>query len=199
MRTSWRRTWIKLYPIDCLDGSIRYQLEADERGVWYDLLNFAAICNKPGSIADKDERAYPLSFIANRLNITLDLLEKTVKKCKDEGRIKVDAKGIHIVHWKAYQSEYNRQKPSRDKRSLEIYTEELRKEYPDLDFDDELKKYELYWSEGDRELKRPKLALKNWMDHARKFKKEEPKKQGESDQDKYIKGRYGHMIQRGKE
>ncbi len=196
MRTSWRRTWIKLYPIDCLDGSIRYQLEADERGVWYDLLNFAAICNKPGSIADKDERAYPLTFVANRLNITLELLEKTVKKCSEEGRIKVDEQGIHITNWTAYQSEYARQKPYREKQDLEVYTEELRTEYSDLDFDNEFKKYELYWSEGDRELKRPKLALKNWMDQARKFKKEEPKKQGESDPDKFIKGKLGHMVQR---
>ncbi len=196
MRTSWRRTWIKLYPIDCLDGSIRYQLEADERGVWYDLLNFAAICNKPGSIADKDERAYPLTFVANRLNITLELLESTVKKCSEEGRIKVDEQGIHITNWTAYQSEYARQKPYREKQDLEVYTEELRTEYSDLDFDNEFKKYELYWSEGDRELKRPKLALKNWMDQARKFKKEEPKKQGESDPDKFIKGKLGHMVQR---
>ena len=116
MRAGWRRTWIKLYPIDCLDGSIRYQLEADERGVWYDLLNFSAICNTPGIISDKDNRSYPHSFIANRLNISIDLLERALQKCKEEGRISENETGIHITNWAAYQSEYQRQKPYREQK-----------------------------------------------------------------------------------
>ena len=133
-RTGWRRTWIKLYPIDCLEGSIRYQLEPDERGVWYDLLNFAAISvQEPGTIADKDGRPYPHSFIANRLNISLELLERALNKCAEEGRVQEDASGIRITNWKAYQSEYERQKPYR--------------------------------------------------------------KQKEDDPDKYIKGRFGHLVQ----
>ena len=119
-----RRPWIKLYPIDCLDGSIRYQLEPDERGVWYDLLNFSAICSEPGIIADKDGRAYPMSFIANRLNISLELLEQALKKCTEEGRI-ADGNGVlRITNWGAYQSEYQRQKPYREKK--DIYSEAVR-------------------------------------------------------------------------
>ncbi|MBA7562503.1 hypothetical protein ES708_04155 [subsurface metagenome] len=114
-RTGWRRKWIKLYPLDCLDGSIRYQLEADERGVWYDLLNFSALCAEPGIIADKDGRPYPHSFVANRLNITVELLERALAKCIEEGRVEENASGIHVVHWSAYQSEYDRQKPYRKK------------------------------------------------------------------------------------
>lgn len=108
-----RRPWIKIYPIDCLEGSIRYQLEADERGVWYDLLNLAAICSVPGIIADKDGRPYPHSFVANRLNISVELLRRTLDKCEEEGRISEDDAGIHIMNWSAYQSEYQRQKPYR--------------------------------------------------------------------------------------
>ncbi|GAI45443.1 unnamed protein product, partial [marine sediment metagenome] len=98
----------------CLQGSIRYQLEPDERGVWYDLLNFAAICAKPGMISDKDERPYPHDFIANRLNIEVELLERTLKKCIEEGRINENDNGIHVTNWKEYQSEYERQKPYRE-------------------------------------------------------------------------------------
>ena len=127
-RTIMRRPWIKLYPIDCLDGSIRYQLEPDERGVWYDLLNFSAICAKPGTIADKDERPYPLTFIANRLNISLELLEETLKKCIEEGRIKDIDGVIQIVNWGAYQSEYQRQKPYREKKDLYAEVVRLTKE-----------------------------------------------------------------------
>ena len=124
-RTKTRRPWIKLYPIDCLDGSIRYQLEPDERGVWYDLLNFSAICANPGVIADKDGRPYPHSFIANRLNIELELLEATLAKCYEEGRCQESDGGvIAITNWSAYQSEYQRQKPYRDKK--DTYSEGVR-------------------------------------------------------------------------
>ena len=118
-RTGGRRTWIKLYPIDCLEGSIRYQLEADERGVWYDLLNLSAICSTPGTISDKDNRPYPHNFIANRLNISFELLERTLKKCEEEGRINEDEHGIHITNWASYQSEYQRQKPYRQRKKEE--------------------------------------------------------------------------------
>lgn len=114
MRVAGRRCWIKIYPLDCLQGSIRYQLEPDERGVWYDLLNFAAICALPGTISDKDARPYPHSFIANRLNIDIELLERTLTKCEEEGRINENDNGIHITNWKDYQSEYERQKPYRE-------------------------------------------------------------------------------------
>ena len=117
MRQSWQRRWIKLYPVQCLEGSIRYQLESDERGVWYDLLNLAAICGEPGLISDRDGRSYPHSFIANRLNIPLELLERTLQKCEAEGRIHENkTTGIVIANWKVYQSEYERQKPYREAR-----------------------------------------------------------------------------------
>ena len=56
-------------------------------------------------------------------------------------------------------------------QTFEQYSEGLRAEYRDIDFDNELEKFELYWAEGGRKLKRPKLALKNWMDNAREYKK----------------------------
>jgi hypothetical protein len=89
-------------------------LEPDERGVWYDLLNFAALSAVPGHICDKDNRPYPNAFIANRLNIPLALLESSLEKCKEEGRVRIDDKGIHITNWDKYQSEYERQKPYRE-------------------------------------------------------------------------------------
>jgi len=116
MRGHYRRPWLKLWAIECLDGSIRYQLEPDERGVWYDLLVFARVCNQDGLIADKDKRPYPHSFIANRLNISEELLERALQKCSGEGRIEENACGIQIVNWKIYQSEYERQKPYRQRQ-----------------------------------------------------------------------------------
>ena len=65
-----------------------------------------------------------MSFIANRLNIPLDLLEKALKKCIDEGRIKDTGGVLTIVNWGAYQSEYQRQKPYREKK--DVYEEAVR-------------------------------------------------------------------------
>lgn len=118
MGTPTRRRWIKLYPVECIDGSIRYQLTSDQRGVWYDLLNFAAICSNDGAIADRSGRPFPHSFIANRLNIPVELLESALEKCKEEGRLTEDDAGIHITNWPVYQSEYDRQKPYRQKGEL---------------------------------------------------------------------------------
>jgi len=107
--------------MECLNGSIRYQLTSEERGTWYDLLNFAAICTNHGIISDRDGRAYPHNFIANRLNISLELLESTLGNCITEGRITEDETGIQIVNWQLYQSEYDRQKPYRIKQTQKRY------------------------------------------------------------------------------
>ncbi len=121
MRGETKMSWVKLHISNMLNGSVRYQLEPAERATWVDLLCFAGLGNEPGIISDNDNRPYPHSFLANRFNIPLELLESTLKKCQAEGRIKEDKAGIHITNWKEYQSDYQRQKPYRDKEK-EQYT-----------------------------------------------------------------------------
>ncbi len=72
------------------------------------------------------------------------------------------------------QSQSQSQKMVADSKNqtFEQYQVELKKEYSDLDFDNEFKKFNLYWSEGKRKLQRPKLALKNWLEKARQIKQE---------------------------
>ena len=116
MRGTAKMTWVKLHVTGWLHGSIRYQLEADERGVWADLIALAGQCLSGGKICDHDGKAYPRQFIANQLNISPELLEQTLTKCKQEGRIQ-EVKGvITIIHWSDYQSEYERQKKYRGGR-----------------------------------------------------------------------------------
>ena len=114
LRTSKRR-WFKLYPNECINGSIRYQLSPAERSVWYDLLAFSAICSNTGLIADRDGKPLPHAFIANRFYVPEELFESAFKLCIEEGRITEDEAGIHITNWAKYQSEYDRQKPYRQK------------------------------------------------------------------------------------
>lgn len=115
MRDTTTRSWVKIHIDGMLNGSVRWQLEPAERATWVDLICFASLGPEPGLISDNDRRPHPHSFLANRFNIPLELLETTLKKCKDEGRIAEDGEGIRIVNWSSYQSEYQRQKDSRAK------------------------------------------------------------------------------------
>lgn len=127
-RTGWKRTWIKLYCYEWLHGSISYQLTDEEQSVWAKFLALAGLCGRAGTISDNDGRAYPHSFIAHEFHISEELLEKTLEKCELEGRIKEDETGIHITNWAAYQSEYQRQKPYRDKKKAEDDPDKYRKQ-----------------------------------------------------------------------
>ncbi len=112
-RGGWKRTWVKLFIGGWLHGSIRWQLEPAERGTWADLIAMAGECGMDGRICDNDGRPFPILFIANQLNIPIELLGSTIAKCKAEGRIENDDGVITISNWKAYQSEYERQKQYR--------------------------------------------------------------------------------------
>jgi len=52
------------------------------------------------------------------------VFESTLKKCKEEGRISEDGRGIVITNWTKYQSEYERQKPYRQRGRRVEYTPE---------------------------------------------------------------------------
>lgn len=54
--------------------------------------------------------------------------------------------------------------------NFEEYQKELRLRFSDLEFDLELEKFNLYWNNGNRKLKNPKLALLNWLTKAREIK-----------------------------
>ncbi len=54
------------------------------------------------------------------------------------------------------------------------FIDELRPKYPHLNLDEEWEKCKLWWSEGKREMKRPKTAFINWLSKARGSKQTEP-------------------------
>ncbi len=65
---------------------------------------------------------------------------------------------------------------SRATTSFEEYKESLRERFAIIDFDGEIEKFNLYWQDGKRKLKNPKLALLNWMQRAVKYQAEHPDK-----------------------
>lgn len=95
--------------------------------------------------------------------------------------------------------------------AFERVSEEIKLDFADIDFDEEFKKCVLWWSEGRKPLKKPKLALRNWMVNARKYKKEygngtyqghdkqngdtrRNHSQGSKSKD-YTGGKYGRFVQ----
>ena len=115
MRGHGKRTWVKIWVTGWLHGSIRWQLDPSERATWADLICLAGECGKDGAICDNDGRPFPRDFIANQLNIPQELLDRTIAKCRHQGRIDDRDDMIVITNWKAYQSEYDRVKKYREK------------------------------------------------------------------------------------
>lgn len=113
------RRWIKLWTNEWLKGSIRFEFSAEERGVWADLLALAGNCRQDGLISANESTPFPHSYIAGNLNISLDLFEGVLEKCKKSGRISENKHGITITNWSKYQSEYDRQKPYRERKKEE--------------------------------------------------------------------------------
>lgn len=110
----WKKSWVKFWVDECLNGTVREELEPDERGVWYDLIIFSARCRKPGIISANENQSISRPRLAGLLNIPPELLERTLKKAVDQKRIKIDEQGLlHILNWNKYQSEYQRQKKYR--------------------------------------------------------------------------------------
>lgn len=59
-----------------------------------------------------------------------------------------------------------------EKMTFEEYKITLKSSYSDLDYDAQYEKFVLYWSEGGKQLKRPKSAWRNWLDRAREYKQQ---------------------------
>jgi len=115
MGSPTRRTWVKLFVTGWLHGSIRWQFTAEERGVWADIIAIGGEIGQDGKICDNDGRPLPRDFIANQLNIKQVLLDRVIAKCIHEGRLEEVDGVLTLANWTRYQSEYTRQKKSRDK------------------------------------------------------------------------------------
>ena len=98
-----RQKWIQVWTEELLEGSIRFDLTSAQRGIWIDLLAMAGRSRNFGVIQANPDTAYPHHWIANKLNISLDLLHPTLGLLKSQGRIIEDEKGIKIVNFSRYQ------------------------------------------------------------------------------------------------
>lgn len=98
-------------------------------------------------------------FFSERLSRDKQVLDEKRERHAHAGRLGVEARKIKLKPVKVL------------KESVEQYTDKQRQQwindgYPGETFDFELEKFWLYWNEGNRQLKNPKLALIQWMKKA---------------------------------
>ncbi len=116
-----RRIYRKSWPYDNLFGSSRFELTPADRGIWNDLIDLAKISRvRPGLIAAGTDSPYTHAWLGGLLNVTSDEFEHAHKVLTETKRIHENGAGIEILNWKKYQSEYDRQKPYRQKKAVSI-------------------------------------------------------------------------------
>ena len=100
--------WLKLWTRGWLEGSIRFDLAPAQRSVFLDLCALARESRNPPMVQANKTTAYPHSWLANKLNIPLELLEETLQICKKQDRISENSTGIKVLKFDHYQGEQKR-------------------------------------------------------------------------------------------
>jgi len=120
---STRRQWVKLWVNEWLDGTSRFELTAQQRLLWIDLLALAGRSRFPGFIyaglaGDGSKVGYPIAYLAGVLQMDEVTLNNALRLLREHCHITLDESHaeqfvIGIINWEKYQSEYLRQKTYR--------------------------------------------------------------------------------------
>jgi hypothetical protein len=126
-----RRTWVKLWVNEWLEGTTRGEMSDAQRAFWIDLLAMAGRSRYPGVVcAGKSLEGkfigYPINKFQSLMSEPIDVQE-TLALFERTGKVKVEITtaapiklmAIHLLSWDKYQSEYQRQKPYRDLKKLQ--------------------------------------------------------------------------------
>ena len=129
-----RRTWVKLWVNDWLEGTTRYQMSDAQRAFWIDLLAMAGRSRFGGIVcAGKDGDqwiGYPLSKFQGLLAEPIDI-EATFELFQRTGKITMQVTGqgarglytLFISNWAHYQSEYERKRGERERRNKNVLSD----------------------------------------------------------------------------
>lgn len=120
-----KRSWVKLWTNEWLDGTTRYQMSDAQRAFWIDLLAMAGRSRFPGVICSGQDGdrfvGYPLNRFQSLMAAPIDV-EATFALFERTGKVKVTASDstpklyvIELLSWDKYQSEYHRTKKYRQK------------------------------------------------------------------------------------
>lgn len=116
VRQSRTTTYFKFYSEKYLWGSIRWQLEPDERSVWVDFLSLATMKFGDVEIHSRDQLAQQLLISRELLDRSID---KFIKYKKVESHYNKDEEKeiFSITKWNQYQADYLTKREKRAKRS----------------------------------------------------------------------------------
>lgn len=119
-----RRSWVKLWVNEWLDGTTRFEMSDAQRAFWTDLLALAGRSRFPGIICagavGNRLVGYPLNRFQSLMSEPIDI-EATFALFERSGKIKVETTQegtltlykVELLNWNKYQSEYQRQKKYR--------------------------------------------------------------------------------------
>jgi hypothetical protein len=115
-----KRSWVKLWTNEWLDGTTRYQMSDAQRAFWIDLLAMAGRSRFPGIVcAGRDGKhlvGYPLNRFESLMSGPIDI-EATLKLFERTGKVKITITSvgppklvaIELLSWKKYQSDLDAQ------------------------------------------------------------------------------------------
>jgi hypothetical protein len=135
------RKWIKVYCDKWLSGTLREDTP-DMRGVWIDLLVLAGSgqYGDTGEIKLRNGVGFTNRQIAEILHISMSLWRQAKSRFIETDRIEITPRGaISITNWRKYQSEFERQKPYRE-RKVESFTPEPKIPFNNTPIDTEIEK-----------------------------------------------------------
>jgi hypothetical protein len=82
-------------------GSTRFELEPGERSIFIDLMALGA--KDDGYIRANNSMGYPHEYLARILNVSAELLDSSIAKCIQFGKIKELKNGVYYVkNWESY-------------------------------------------------------------------------------------------------
>jgi hypothetical protein len=97
--------YCNLFGYQWLEGSIRIDLDSAGRGVWADILALASISRRVGYVERSQGIPYTDDELADKFQVPLALVRKTITICTREGRLTKDDTGTYfITNWNKYQS-----------------------------------------------------------------------------------------------
>jgi hypothetical protein len=125
-----RRSWIKLWVNEWLDGTTRYQMTSAQRALWVDLLAMAGRSKFGGVVCSGKDGdtfiGYPVGKFQGLIVEPIDILA-TFELFRDTKKIRIEESVtdpklyvLFILSWDTYQSEYERVKKSREKSTPKV-------------------------------------------------------------------------------
>ncbi len=112
----WRKSyaWKNIFGDNGGGGSKR-KLLPDERSVWDDYLDMAALSPIKGQVCINSTTGYTLEQLCNIFHTPVATIARANKKMQELGMITVENNGIVVINnWKLYQSDYERVKVYKD-------------------------------------------------------------------------------------